>query len=128
MLFRSPSYLLGQMDASEEERLRTRWAEGMQQLVNFLYEQLFKDIAVAAQLTVRELPNLLALLPWLQANTTPEEVSAVAGQVEQLLAVFGRPQALAQIVKVREQAARALGEWSHARFEAERSSIEHLLD
>src|SRR5262249_13614221 len=51
-----------------------------------------------------------------------------AGMVEQLLAPLDRPQALAQAIRIREQAARALGDWSHARFEAERLSIERLQD
>ena len=123
-----PSYLLGQVGEAEQEQLRARWAEGMRQLANFLLQQRSKDAEVAAQLTLLELPNLLVLLGWMQDNATPEEVTDVAGSVEQLLVRLGRPQALAQAVKVREQAAQALGEWSHARFEAERYSIERLLD
>jgi hypothetical protein len=123
-----PSYLLGQLGEAEQEQLRARWAEGMRQLAGFLSEQRAKDTEFAAQLTLLELPNLLVLLGWMQDNATSEEVTDVAGRVEQLIARLGRPQALAQAVKVREQAAQALGEWSHARFEAERYSIERLLD
>jgi tetratricopeptide (TPR) repeat protein len=123
-----PSYLLGQMGVEEQERLRTRWAEGMRQLTHLLYEQYFKEVTVAAQLTLRELPNLLALLQWLEANATSEEVIDTAISIEQMLTVLNRPQTLAQVVKVREQAAQALGGWSHARSEAERQSIERLLD
>ncbi len=123
-----PPYLLGQMDEAEQEQMRTRWAEAMTQLTNFLYKQWFKDTNLAAQLTLLELPNLLALLVWIQDRATPEGVVGLAGSVEQLLAPLGRPQALAQVTSVRERAAQALGEWSHARFEAERYSIERLLD
>ncbi|MBI3246550.1 MAG: tetratricopeptide repeat protein [Deltaproteobacteria bacterium] len=123
-----PSYLLSQLDAAEAERLRTRWAEGMRQLTAYLYGQLSKNITIASQLTQRELPNLLALLTWLQAHASAEEVANVAGQVEELLSDLDRPQALAQAVKVREQAAQALADWGHARFEAEKYRVERLLD
>jgi tetratricopeptide (TPR) repeat protein len=123
-----PSYLLSQLDETEAERLRACWAEGMQQLMVYLYHQLSKDITIAAHLTQRELPNLLSLLTWLQSHASAEEVTSVAGRVEQLLAHLGRPQELAQVVKVREQAAQALKEWSHTYFEAERHRIERLRD
>lgn len=123
-----PSYLLSQIDAMEAERLRARWAEGMRQLTTYLYQQLSKDIAVATHLTQHELPNLLALLTWLQTHVSAEEVLSVAGQIETLLAHLGRPQALAQVVKVREQTVRSLKEWSHRYFEAERHRIERLRD
>ncbi len=120
-------YLLGQTDAAEQERLGTRWAEEMQQLTDFLYGQIFEDITIASQMTVQELPNLLALLSWLQKKATLEVVVDVAIAMEKLLAISGRPQVLAQIVKVREQVMRALEEWSHAQFAGEAQNIERLL-
>jgi len=123
-----PSYLLGQMSDAEQERFRSHWAEGMQALTGFLFRQHFQDAQLAAQLTLLDLPNLLALLAWAQYRLTPEEVVELAGNVETLLAPLSRPHALAQAVKVREQAAQRLGEWNHAQFEAERMSIERLLE
>ncbi|HEY3227755.1 MAG TPA: tetratricopeptide repeat protein, partial [Roseiflexaceae bacterium] len=123
-----PVYLLGQMSEAEQEEARTRWAEGMAQLARFLSQQQSKDAELAAQLTLLELPNLLALLSWIQGKAPPEQVVGLAGRVEQLLVRLGRPQALAQAIGVREQAARALQDWSHARFEAERHGTERLLD
>ena len=123
-----PPYLLGELNEAEQEQARARWGEGMRQLVNFLYQQQFKDAQFARQLTLLELPNLLALLDWIADNAPPEQVVDLAIRVEQLLAQLGRPQALAQATRVREGAAQALGEWSHARFEAERQSIERLLE
>jgi tetratricopeptide (TPR) repeat protein len=123
-----PSYLLGEIDTAEQEQLRLRWAEGMKKLIGYLCVQRTQEATVATQLTLREMSNLLTLLQWLQVHATPEDVANIAGQVEELLAHLGRPQALAQVANVREQAARALSEWGQARFEAERRSIERLLD
>ncbi len=121
-------YLLGRMDSAEQEQLRARWADGMSQLAGFLYAQLAKDARLAQQLALLELPNLLALLEWAQTNRPPEENVRLAGQVEQLVAPLGRPQALATAISVRERAAQVLGGWSHARFESQRMTIERLLD
>ena len=52
----------------------------------------------------------------------------MATSLEGLLQHLGRPKALARVAAVREEASRRLGEWSHARFEAERTSIDRLLD
>jgi tetratricopeptide (TPR) repeat protein len=123
-----PPYLLQDLSQAEQERIRTRWAEGMEQLVHFLYRQLSQDATLAAQLTLLELPNVLALLAWIQGKEAPEQVVAVANRVEELLARLGRPHALAQATAVREQAARALGEWSHAGFLAESGKIDRLLE
>src|SRR5262245_18607956 len=57
-----PSYLLGQIDAAEHERLCIRWANGVRQLIDFLTEQRNKNSTLAARLTLLELSNLLAWL------------------------------------------------------------------
>jgi tetratricopeptide (TPR) repeat protein len=121
-----PAYLLTQISA--EEQAQARWAEGMQQLTRYLYDQFFRDTKLAAQLTLLELPNLLELVAWLTANASSEQIVALAGRIEELLVRLERPQALIQVIHAREQAARALQGWSHARFENERQSIERLLD
>ncbi|MBI4552391.1 MAG: tetratricopeptide repeat protein, partial [Candidatus Latescibacteria bacterium] len=123
-----PPYLLGEMSEAEQEQARARWAEEMEQLTGFLYKQHFKDAKLAAHLTLLELPNLLAMLVWIQDKATPEQVIDLADSVEELIARLGRPQALSQVVAVREQAAQALGEWSHARFQAESGTVDRLLD
>jgi len=122
------AYLRREMDTAEQEQQRETWAAAMGQLVDFLFQHHFQDIKLANQLTLLELPNLLALLEWIPGKATPEEVVGLAGKVEQLLEYLNRPQALAQVVAVREKAAQALGEWSHVQFEAERLRIERLLD
>jgi len=123
-----PTYLLGSLPAAVVESLRQRWGEAMIALVRFLYGQKFKDAQLAAQLTLLDLPNLRALLTWLPTHAPPEQVVAVAGRIEQLLANLGQPTALARAVAVRETAAKALGGWSGAHFENERLRIERLLN
>jgi hypothetical protein len=123
-----PSYLLGQMNATEREALQSHWAAGMQALTDFLYEQRFQDAQLARQLTLLELPNLLALLAWAEGALPPEEVVGLADSVEALLARLGRPQALALAVRAREEAVRRLGEWSHAQYLSASASISRLLE
>jgi tetratricopeptide (TPR) repeat protein len=103
------------------------------QLVAFLYEQRSKDSRLQAQLTLLELPNLLALLDRLEQrveadSSAAEAVSNTAGSIEQLLEFLGRPQALARAVAVRERAAAVIPAWGRARFENERLLTERLLD
>jgi len=121
-------YLLGELADDEADTLRSRWAEAMAQLTGYLYEEQFKDARRAAQLTLLELPNLLAMLDWLQSRWPPERVVGLAGQVERRVANLGRPQALAQATRVREQAAQKLGDWSQACYTSEDSNIDRLLE
>ena len=123
-----PGYLLGQMSAAEREQVRSSWAKGMRGLTAWLDRQQFQDAQLAAQLTLLELPNLLALLAWAQGALTPEELVSLAGSVESLLALLGRPQALAHATRVREQAAHRLGAWGHAQFESLVQGIDRMLE
>jgi tetratricopeptide (TPR) repeat protein len=122
-----PPYLLREMSEAEQEEAKSRWAGAMRQLTSFLYQQRFRDAELAARLTLLELPNLMMLLLWIQDKAAPDEVVTLATRVEELLALLGRPQALAQATRVRELAARGLGEWSHAHFTAEGANIDRLL-
>src|SRR5262245_45170447 len=121
-------YLLYEMNQDDQESLQALWAEGMEELVEFLYKQRSQDTALVAQMTLLELPNLLAWLVWLQEHESPEQVVNNASWVEGLIADFGRPDALARATAVRERAARSLTGWSHARFNAEGSQIDRLLE
>jgi len=123
-----PPYLLDGLAAKEVDTLRFRWAEGMSQLTGALYQERAKDAHLAAELTLLELPNLLAMLDWLQHRWPPERVVGLASRVETLVAKLGRPQALAQATRVREQAAQKLSDWSHARYVAEDANIGRLLE
>ena len=123
-----PAYLLEELDEAERDALRARWGQAMVQLTGFLYEQIFKAAQLAFGLTLLELPNLLRMLAWAQENLPPEQMVGLAGQMETLLAQLGRPQALAQATQVREGAAQALGQWSHARYLTESANVRRLLE
>lgn len=126
-----PSLLLAQIEKTEAAALpalTARWAEAMRALTGFLYEQKFQDAQLAQQLTLLELPNLLALLAWAAEALPPEEVVDLADSLETLLAPLGRPQALAQTVSVRTAAAQRLGAWSHAQFTNASNNIDRLLE
>ena len=123
-----PSYLLREMNEAEQEATRSRWADAMKQLTRFLYEQRSKDAELAQQLTLLELPNLMAMLEWINDKATPEEIVSLAQNVESLLSRLGRPQALSEATQVREKAAQRLGEWGHAQFLAEIAGIDRLLE
>jgi len=126
-----PEYLLRELSEEQRESARSRWAEAMQGLTGFLYQQFFQDTQLSATLTLLELPNLMALLDWAEEHETPEDVAGLATRMEGLLARLGRPRALARAIEVREWAAARLaegGEWSHARFRADDSKIERMLE
>jgi len=123
-----PNYLLVRMDEAELPSLTSRWAESMRALTGFLYQQAFQDTQFAFQLTLLELPNLLAMLTMAADALPPEEVVGLANSVETLLAQLGRPQALAQAVSVRAAAARRLGAWSHAQFLNASKNVDRLLE
>lgn len=128
-----PAWLRLSQSAAQLEELTAKWTTAMTQLVGLLYQQRSQDAHLAAQLTLLELPNLMALLDQLEMQVTKdsaiaEAVGDTAGRTEQLVAYLGRPQVLALAVKVREMANRQLPEWGHARFENERMTIERLLE
>ena len=123
-----PVYLLREMSETELEEGQSRWAEAMKELMTFLYRQQSKDAHLAARLTPLELPNLMALLAWALEKATPEEVVNVAQMVERLLSHLGRPQALSEATRVREQAAQQLGKWGQARYLTESADIDRLLE
>src|SRR5260370_41263172 len=77
-------YLLGELADDETDTLRSRWAEAMAQLTGYLYGEQSKDARLAAQLTLLELPNLLAMLDWLHPRWPTERVVDLADTVERL--------------------------------------------
>ncbi len=123
-----PSYLMGELAADEADALRARWAEAMAQLATNVCAEQFKDARLAAHLTLLELPNLLAMLDWVQDRWPPERVVDLADSVERLVANLSRPQALARATRVRELASEKLGDWSHARHLSESANIDRLLE
>ncbi|HJQ23752.1 MAG TPA: tetratricopeptide repeat protein [Blastocatellia bacterium] len=126
-----PLYLLRDLGEAGQEAARSRWAEAMMELRQFLSQQQFQDAELSARLTLLELSNLMALLDWAEERATPEEVVNLAGHLEELLTRLGRPQALARATRAREKAALRLGQegsWSRAHFNAESSKIDRLLE
>src|SRR3989442_10255553 len=69
-----PPYLLRELSQADQEHLQARWAEGMEQLVRYLHGQQFQAALLAAQLTLLELPNVLAVLALLPHTAVPDEV------------------------------------------------------
>jgi tetratricopeptide (TPR) repeat protein len=120
-------YLLQELDEEALSTSTTRWAESMRQLSDFLYDQRFKDTQLAATLTIMELPNMVRLLEYVQAQDKPEETVRLATRLEQLISHLGRPHLLAQVAAIREGEAKKLGEWSHIRFTASQMQITQLL-
>ena len=82
----------------------------------------------AAGVTLRQLPELLALLDWAAAHQRPEQVVPLAAQIETLVQNLGQPRALAHAARTRTEAAARLGGWSHARYVAAATEIDRLLD
>ena len=121
-------YLRGRIDAAERESLTARWVEAMRMYVRFLNQQESKNAELAATLTVLELPNLFVLLDRVQAVGDAEVTIALATSLYQLLQTLGKPRLLERVGKVRDAAAKALGDtWNHARVQAARTRIEQQL-
>jgi tetratricopeptide (TPR) repeat protein len=123
-----PALLGVDLAADEREAAVAAWADAMESQVEFLYQQLFEDANLANNLTLLELPNFLAALAYLGRNRPPEFVVELATSLEQIVAKLNRPKGLARIVEIRIAAARNLAELSHAQFEAERASVDRLID
>jgi tetratricopeptide (TPR) repeat protein len=120
--------LLGELSEQEREAARTAWAEAMAALARSLNRWLQEDPHVAMKLTTLELPNLLAALEHLSRSASAERLIEMATVIEPILSNLGRPKTLARVAEIRSSAARQLGQWSHARFEAESAAVDRLLD
>jgi tetratricopeptide (TPR) repeat protein len=122
-------YLRRLMDAAERESLTARWAEAMLGYTGFLNQQQNQKTEIAATLTLLELPNLFALLDYVQRAGDAEATIALVSSLHRLLQMLGKPRLLDQVTQARDAAAAVLGQtWSHARFEAQRSRIQQQLD
>ncbi len=127
-----PAYLRLGQTPEELAPLTAAWVEAMSQLVDFLYSQISKNSRIANNLTLLDLPNLLALLDALEAQLgrgaeTAERVSRTARYIEQLLAPLNRPRALARAAALRAGAAARIPEWGKIRFENEGLQVERML-
>jgi len=120
--------LLGELSEEERESARAAWAQAMRGLAGLLYDERFSDPALAQNVTLLELPNLLASLEYFSKTAAPEEVVGFATDIERLLDELGRPKAMARAAKIRAAAAERLAEWGHARFDADRAQVDRLLE
>jgi tetratricopeptide (TPR) repeat protein len=121
-------YLRGRMDGAEREALTARWVGAMRAYADFLLQQRSQNAEGSATLTVLELPNLFALLDFVQCAGDAEATMGLATSLYSLLQHAGKPRLLERVGQVRDAAAAALGNASnHARFVAARTRIEQQL-
>jgi tetratricopeptide (TPR) repeat protein len=120
--------LLGEMSDDERKAARTAWAQAMAGMIDFLYQQQFEDANLAANLALRELPNLLAALDVLRESEGPERVVDLATSMEPLIALLGRAKVLKRVVEIRYEAAKHLSAWSDAAYNAASSDIDRLME
>ena len=121
--------LRGQMDAAELESLTARWAAAMYYYTGLLFDQLHEKINIAATFTALELPNLFALLDHMEQAGDAEATIGLTISLYGLLERIGKPRLLERVAQVRDAALATLGDTSnHARFQAERTRIEHNLE
>lgn len=120
-------YLRGRLEGVELEALTARWSKTMGQYAEFLSQQLHKNAQRAATLTQLELPNLFALLEWVERVGDTENTIALTTTLYSLLRNLGKPRLLERLGTIRDHAA-ALGEtWNHAQFNAQGTRIEQQL-
>lgn len=122
-------YLRGQMNDDKREVLTARWVDALWEYANFLGQQQNLNSEVAATLTVLELPNLFALLEFVQRAGDAEATIYLATLLYELLQVLGKPRLLQHVRQISDDAAASLERdaWSHARFAAARTRIEQDL-
>lgn len=121
--------LRGQIDAAELESLTDRWAAVMYYYTGLLHDHLHEKIDIAATFTALELPNLFALLDHVQHGGNAEVTIGLTISLYGLLERIGKPRLLERVARVRDAALATLGDtWNHARFQAERTRIEHNLE
>jgi tetratricopeptide (TPR) repeat protein len=121
-------YLKTRLSSGHMAKAQEKWAQGMKSLANFLYKQKFENAQLSAELTLLELPNLMALLAYTQQKEDAEAIVDLAWQIEGLLEFLGRRQILQQVVAVREKAEKGLKAWNRTSFIAAKHQIERLLE
>jgi hypothetical protein len=120
--------LLGQLDGEEREAARVAWAEAIAAEAEYLYGQLFKDPHLARNLALLGLANLVAALEYLARVESPERVIDIATRLDAIIAELNRPKALARVVEIRTGAAGRVSGSSHARFLADGSAVDRLIE
>jgi tetratricopeptide (TPR) repeat protein len=128
-------FLLRELDDDARSAAGSLWAEATEQFTGFLYSQRISDPQLAAALTLRDLPNLLAALEmqWQTVSDSQADLEPIieqADEMESLLRYLGRPRAQKRAAEIHEKAAGALmdARWSRARYLAGSAAVRRLLD
>ncbi len=120
--------LFDELSPADKASTRDRWAMAMVEMVHQLGElREGPDPRTAIPSLLVDLPNVLTALEYLGTAASAGLAVEVACTVESLLQDVGRPRAMSRASRVRTAAAGRLTEWGHARFSAERQSMEQLL-
>lgn len=121
-------YLRSTLDDADRKALTVRWVDTTRRYLDFLRGQYAPNAKLASELTLFELPNLLALLEHAQRVGNAEAIVDVATGLQFLLSNLGRPRLLARLAETRDSAAARNGAaWNSVRFHAEKSRIDEQL-
>ncbi len=120
--------LRAELGGEELTSARAAWAEATAQLVGFLHQQQIKNPQLAASLALSDLRNLLACLKYLHETADADDVVEMASALEALVGPLGRPESLALVERIRDEATGKLSDWSHVRCMAELETVELLMD
>ena len=122
-------YLASGWTPAEGEEWAVRWTQSMLAYAEFMSRERLRDIGMAATLTVKELPNLMALLDRVERAGDAEATIDLTTTLHGLLWQLNLPRLLGRVAQTRDAATQSLGQtgWSHALFQAERTRIEQLL-
>ncbi|WP_287600404.1 CHAT domain-containing protein [Thiothrix sp.] len=127
-----PSYLSLSLTQKQQQYYQERWLEAVNRLTVLLYLQRFSNAKFSAQITLLELPNLMAYLQFYLPHTNEEQPAiedflSRLNIVDRLIRKLTHSHALQEITKWQKQFARNLNKWSTAYFENECLNIDALL-
>jgi tetratricopeptide (TPR) repeat protein len=100
----------------------------METLIDFLYNQKFKNDKLSKELTILELPNLLALMEYTKQRGKDEKIADIAWGIEGLLQFLDRKQIFQHVVDIREKSIKGIKIWNHTKFVIEANQIERLIE
>ncbi|HMT55221.1 MAG TPA: tetratricopeptide repeat protein [Saprospiraceae bacterium] len=123
------------MNLTDRERnmYLQRWEDATEQLINYLYKQRFENTKLASELTLLELPNIIAFLKRRSEFSQKNElkVSDLLSKLsltQALLENIGCKQALKEIINLRQYIEKSFNDEGLIHFESELQNIEILLN
>lgn len=134
--YRFDPELLSYLQETTKDEVRQvsqqHWLAAMDQLLGFLYQQHFEDMAMATRLGSLERANLMAYLKFLSEapNLTTETANHVLELLERLDTLLQKqdcPGEQAQIKQWVQNAEALLGEWGPLRFDQSRQNVEAFI-